>query len=181
MNVKKISGNSVEQNVLYKSKNPTPIKASSESLISYKNFVNDIVSISEEAKKHLTEDKNLINFDENLSELKDMLNKLDESSDSGDHYTDLIKCIQIAMRIMSGDSVPNKDKSFLAEHEPQMYSNAMLLKQKNDKPKKYDSILEDEKHDTTIDTLSLFSFEGHSESPSKESISINNIEISSEM
>lgn len=58
------------------------------------------------------------------------------------------------MRIMNGDSVPNKDKAYLLEHYPQMYTNAELLKRKNDNPKKYKSLLEDDKEEDVVEGVS---------------------------
>lgn len=107
-----------------------------------------------------------------------MLKYLEESSDKpNDKLDDRLKCIIIAMRIINGDHVPSKDRAFLAENEPEMYSNAILLRRQNDKPKKYDSLFEDKKNDPTDDISSPITFEGVSEKTSEESISRDNIEV----
>jgi len=179
MNIEKTLGVRVVQNIPHIPKNLILINPSSESLIPYKDLNQDTVSISVEAKNLLAEDENLMN--RNLEEFKEMMKQLRESSDGKNPYIDRIKCIQIAMRIMSGDNVPNKDKYFLAENEPQMYSNALLLRKQNDKPKDYDSILEDDEGDAMIDASSPISMRGSPENTSEESVSTDNIEVSLEI
>lgn len=99
----------------------------------------DSVSISDDARTLLCE-----------SEMARMLDQLRESSDPGNNpYMDKIKCLEIAMRIISGDHVPPKDKQFLMEHEPELFMRAQLLKRQKDNPKKYKSLLEGEKVDIT--------------------------------
>ncbi|NMA83174.1 MAG: hypothetical protein GX962_04840, partial [Epulopiscium sp.] len=46
--------------------------------------------------------------------------------------------------IMNGDRVPRKDEKFLAEKQPQMYSNAVMLRREREYYKKYKSVLDDE-------------------------------------
>lgn len=81
----------------------------------------------------------------------------------------------IATRIRNGDNVPNKDTRFLLENEPEMYLRAILFRQKNNNPKKYKSILEDEKNDSVEESSSGISsvYKGV-----EVSISVNNIEVS---
>ncbi|MBP5604210.1 MAG: hypothetical protein J6X60_01520, partial [Ruminiclostridium sp.] len=56
-------------------------------------------------------------------------------------------CMKIASRISRGDIVPGKDIKYLMEHEPDLYKQAIMLRMPNPKPKKYDSVLdEEEKH-----------------------------------
>ena len=107
-----------------------------------------------------------------------MLKQLRESSKASpdDPFTIRLKCIEIAIRIRNGDNVPNKDKRFLLENEPEMYSTALLFRRKNDNPKKYKSILEDEKDDLSEESPDAIS--SVSKSPIEESISDGNIEIS---
>lgn len=65
------------------------------------------------------------------------------NEDEGD--TDFLKCLEIARRIQGGHKVPERDRKFLAEKQPEMYLRAMLMKNQNPKdPKKYQSLLDDE-------------------------------------
>ena len=54
------------------------------------------------------------------------------------------KCLTIAQRITRGDTVPTKDIKYLMEHEPDLYKQAILMRQPNNDPKKHKSVLEDE-------------------------------------
>lgn len=58
----------------------------------------------------------------------------------------LIKCLKIARRIMKGDKVASQDQTFLAEHEPELYAKALMLRRNNDQPKDHDSLLEEEEN-----------------------------------
>ena len=153
-------------------------KPNLEDLKINKNFNDDTISISNEAKDLLEKEKNLMfdNINDESNMIAELLRQLEEASDpSNNPYDSFIKCIQIAMRIMNGDKVPRKDEKFLLENEPQMYSNALLLRRQNDKPKEYDSLLEDEKDDSN-DGTSTVEFKVASESPSVEVASTDNIE-----
>lgn len=115
------------------------------------DLLDAVVSISDEARELLAKEERLhFNHNEfNESELVQMLEQLRESSDpSNNSYMDKVKCLQIAMRIINGDKVPSKDRKFLMEKEPALYSQSILLSRKNDKPKKYKSLLDEEKSDT---------------------------------
>jgi len=50
----------------------------------------------------------------------------------------------IAHRITKGDKVPLKDMKYLMEHEPDLYKQAILMRQPNPKPKEHKSVLEEE-------------------------------------
>ena len=110
--------------------------------------------ISDQAKKLLEEQKLIEkdNKDDEIDIFKDMLRSVKESSDPKNNpYDSMIKCIQIATRIINGDKVPGKDEQFLMEKEPKMYSTAIMLRQHKENPKKHKSLLEDEnKKDITL-------------------------------
>lgn len=175
MNVDKLQGNQREQNILYKYKPLFPIMPSSDPLLFDKDF-KDIVSISEEAKDLFAEEKILINLNEDPNEIREMLRQLREAADAENPYMDRIRCLKIAMSIMNGDNVPNKDKQFLMENEPQMYSNAILFRRKNEKAKDLDSVLEEDTDDTAIDESSPTSVEA----PTSSSVDSTSVEISIE-
>lgn len=162
----------------YNYKNKVQHKSSLESLISDANINDDTVSISDEAKELLEEDKGLIFNDEDLFDVTEMLKQLRESSKTSpnDPLVVRLKCMIIAMRISSGDNVPSKDKRFLLENEPKMYSSAILLRKENDNPKKYKSILEDENDDPLEESSDVIS--SVSEGITEESISDEDVEVS---
>lgn len=123
------------------------IKDSSDDLKSGKALDKDKVIISAEAKKILEEQKLIEkdNKDMEAEMFKDMLKQVKESSNPKNNpYSAMIKCIEIATRIINGDKVPGKDEQFLMEHEPKMYTSAVMLRQQKESPKKHDSLLEDE-------------------------------------
>lgn len=145
MDMGKINNFNMNKDMLNNQKYPNNIKLKSEGSISKKNIINDMVSISNEAKELIAENENALYNNEKIGEIEQMLKDLKEASNKTGNPLDLFtKCIQIALRIMKGDNVPIKDMHFLAENEPELYSNALLLRQKKDKPKDHDSLLEDE-------------------------------------
>lgn len=170
-----------KQDTSYAPKNSIAKTEDSENLKTNKDFNTDTISISNDAKNLYDEEKNLMlnSIEDESNMIAEMLRQLEEAKNSDNPHDSFIKCIQIAMRIMNGDKVPRKDEQFLFENQPQMYSNALLLRRTNDKPKKYDSIIEDEKDDTT-DSAATLSFEAPSESSSETSVSSDNIEVSTD-
>ena len=67
------------------------------------------------------------------------------------------------MRIMNGDRVPMKDEQFLAETEPEMYANAIMLHRQNDDPKKFKSLLDDNKAETAPNDSPSVAIELHAQ------------------
>jgi hypothetical protein len=65
-----------------------------------------------------------------------------------DMYKAFAKCLKIAARVSRGDIVPVKDMKYLAEHEPDLYKQAILLRMPNPKPKKHKSLVDDEDEKT---------------------------------
>ena len=61
-----------------------------------------------------------------------------------DSFSTFSKCMTIAHRITKGDRVPMKDMKYLAEHEPDLYKQAIMMRQPNPKPKEHKSVLEEE-------------------------------------
>ena len=84
-----------------------------------------------------------------LESLNQQLESAKEQADAvGDSFKDMSKCLLIAMRITRGDIVPQKDMKFLSEHEPDLFKQAIMLRQPKENPKEWDSILEDEEENT---------------------------------
>lgn len=73
----------------------------------------------------------------------------EEAKAMEDSFKMFAKCLKIASRISKGDIVPMKDMKYLAEHEPDLYKQAILMRVPNSKPKKHKSVLDedDEKKD----------------------------------
>lgn len=89
------------------------------------------------------------------SMLEKELENADKQADAiGDSIETFSKCMKIASRIAKGDIVPPKDIKYLAEHEPDLYKQAIIMRVPNDKPKKHKSLVEDEdeKADSTSDS-----------------------------
>ena len=179
MNIEKIARVKfgVKQDTAYTPKNTDSNKSGSETVFSNKTPKDDTVSISNEARALLAKNEKPNPYDEKAREVAELIRQLEEAPDPSDNpYMDKIKCLQIAMRIMNGDHVPTKDRQFLLEKEPQMFSQALLLRRTNDNPKKYKSLIEDKKDDQSISESSPVSFEGAtqktpestSETPSSE-------------
>ena len=55
------------------------------------------------------------------------------------------KCRKIASRIMKGDKVPPQDQQFLMEADPEGYKLAIVCRTPKEKPKEWESVLEEEK------------------------------------
>lgn len=168
MSITKIGGVEVNYGTPYTPKNSVSNKSSLENPIA-NGYPNDtMISISDAARDLLAKEEKL-NFNDNAfneSELAQMLEQLRESSDpSNNPYMDKIKCLQIAMRIINGDKVPSKDRKFLMEKEPALYSQSILLSRKNDKPKKYKSLLDDEKSDAKTNQASPVSAQATAQAP----------------
>ena len=57
------------------------------------------------------------------------------------------QCRKIASRIMKGDKVPPQDERFLMEADPDGYKLALACRVPKEKPKEWDSVLEDEEEE----------------------------------
>lgn len=54
------------------------------------------------------------------------------------------KCRKIAARIMRGDKVPPQDEMYLMEHDQDGYKLALACRQPKEKPKEWESVLDEE-------------------------------------
>lgn len=105
----------------------------------------DQISLSDKAKR-LQEKEQLV---------RDLQKQVDEISSSNvNPYDELMKCLQIASRILKGDKVPQEDINFLVKHQPDLYSATMIMKQNKEDPKVHESLL-DEKNQSEVDLKSL--------------------------
>jgi len=59
-------------------------------------------------------------------------------------YKIMGKCMRIALRIMTGDNVPREDDKLLMEHYPEIHRRAWEMRMVKEKPKDWESEVEDE-------------------------------------
>lgn len=166
MNITKLDSSPIQANNILKSKKPTIDKEAEEKLLAAKKLEEDELYISDKAKKLLEKHEQFI---------EDRKQFIEELANLPEYEPDpRIICMQIAMRIISGDKVPDKDRQFLAENDPGMYSKALLLQRQNDDPKKHKSLLPDD-DDEDISSISS------SSSASTEDVSVSEVSESSEV
>lgn len=146
----KITNSSIPNNAFVSNSTGNNVEKSKEVLAEIKDENNqtketmDTLSLSDEAKKILAD----------AEAVKDIAQQLETSTKAElGPLDDLIKCMQIASRIIKGDKVPQADVNFLIEKNPKMYTSAVLMKQENKDPKKHESLLEDEKDNRVGDLL----------------------------
>ena len=97
------------------------VEISSEAIQKSKDIDDEMRKMSDELK----------NFNEQLEIARK------QSQAAGKMWETLIKCLKIAMRIMSGDIVPRADHRYLAKNEPEMYAKAITMRMNKDNPKKH--------------------------------------------
>ncbi len=184
MNIPIILKSGANINIPNDSKNFTSSQSPLEESINKPNFNRDTdaVFISGAARNVSQEQKSLATRIERFQTAMKLLDNLNETTEGReDGFSERLKCIKIALRIIKGDKVPLKDMVFLAEKEPGMYSNAILLKENNENPKKHKSIIGDEDSKATSDSPS-----GSAESPTPEyvaevSVTTEDIEVTVEL
>ena len=109
---------------------------------------------AEEQQKKQAEEQAAKQKEQEQKMLEEQLKSSKEEAEAmEDMFEAFAKCIKIAARITKGDIVPMKDMKYLAEHEPDMYKQAILMRMPNDHPKKHKSLVNDEDEDTD-DTMS---------------------------
>lgn len=105
-------------------------------------LIEDSIIISIDGKNKAEEEQN------RSQEMQDLMRQLENSREQakamGEDMKIRMKCLEIAMSIMSGDKVPLKDERYLAKHDLGLYAKALMMRVEKEKPKKLDSILEDE-------------------------------------
>ena len=68
----------------------------------------------------------------------------EQSEDAAEGWKIYIKCLRIAMRIISGDNVPEIDHQYLAKNDPELYGKAMSMKVHKQDPEDLDSISDED-------------------------------------
>lgn len=104
----------------------------------------------ERRQKQLQKEQDKLSQLEMLHE--ELVNSNKEAEAMGESFKVYSRCLTIASRIARGDSVPMKDMKYLAEHEPDMFKQAILLRVPNDHPKKHKSVLEDEEENESTES-----------------------------
>lgn len=62
------------------------------------------------------------------------------------------RCQKIASRIMRGDKVPPQDEMYLLDNDPDGYKLALACRKPKEKPKEWDSVLEDEEETASAES-----------------------------
>ena len=157
---------------------------------------NDTVEISNDAKEGFiksfldpedektTESKDLMaEWKEKLEKMRSEMNWLrDEirrageiAEGMGEAMRVMIKCLRIAMRIMSGHNVPDADHRFLMENDSSLYSKAVMMKIQKIDPEDLERLSEDEEENAEgsdgIDAASITAPDSASEAASEASTS----------
>ena len=114
----------------------------------------DTVSISVAGKeKSNTFQQKLEEMRNRYRTLHDELKRAEETaSGMAEECKEKIRCMRIAMRIMSGGKVPLADQRYLAEKDIELYTQAISMRIEKEDPEEYDRLSEDEKSDSVIDT-----------------------------
>jgi len=128
-------------------KAPDEGEPSQESTQTTQDVKGDTVEISQEAKQKSKD------INDQLQEMSDKLKWLEEQLEAAraqaqgaaDRWEVIIKCLKIAMRIISGNIVPRADHRYLAKNDPELYSKAITMRMPKENPKKYKRISKDEK------------------------------------
>lgn len=68
-----------------------------------------------------------------------------EADALGEQMKAMERCHKIAARIMRGDKVPPEDERYLMENDPDGYRLALAMRKPRKHPKKWESVLKDEK------------------------------------
>lgn len=68
----------------------------------------------------------------------------ESSEQRGEALKKQMKCLRIAMNIVSGDRVPPEDEAYLLKNDPELYNKSMSMRMPKKDPEECDSVLEDE-------------------------------------
>ena len=112
----------------------------------------DTVVVSEEAKRSAQDFQSKL--DEMRNKMRELREGLERAREAGEGaaeaWKEKIKCLQIAMRIMSGNKVPEADHRFLQEKDPDLYGKAITMRTEKIDPKEHDRLSEDEEEDGIV-------------------------------
>ncbi len=101
-----------------------------------------------------TADEKREDFNKILEELKMVEKELKESQEKNQQEKDALethmKCLKIALRIMTGNKVPLKDHRFLSKNDPALYGKSILMRIPKEKPIKYKAVTNKKDHEKNI-------------------------------
>ena len=138
----------------------------------------DILNISELGRKISREYEEFMEKIEDQKILLEIFRENRENLDRENGFDIKLKCFKIYLRIVSGDVVPLKDEQFLKEHEPELFTNALLFRKQKENPKKHKSLVKDK--DKDIESASAIGNKvggGEAEITTGDLLSMDNIEI----
>lgn len=110
----------------------------------------DRVEISKELSAVENEYEQMQDISDQLSELEMGIRNAEAARQQGEALAkaaeDMLKILEIFRRISNGDHVPLADENRLLEYSHELYMSAknMAFLKENDKPKKYDSLWDEE-------------------------------------
>jgi hypothetical protein len=139
-------------------------KTNESNVLIYFPKENDVAEISQEAKNKFINPPELDNekvteSKDKMSEWKDKLDQMrremnwlrDEirrageiAEGMGEAMREMIKCLRIAMRIMSGHNVPEADHRYLMDKDTALYSKAIMMRKEIIDPEDLERLSEDE-------------------------------------
>ncbi len=109
----------------------------------------------EEAQKKQLEEARQKQLESQKAMFQSQLESSKEQAEAvEDSFSTFSKCMTIAHRITKGDKVPTQDMKYLMENEPDLYKQAIMLRQPNPKPKEHKSVLEDEDLENNTESFS---------------------------
>ena len=108
--------------------------------------IEDIIEISKDARDKAEDFQSKL--DEMRSETRALREGLKQAAEAGEGaaaaWREKIICMQIAMRIMSGDKVPEEDHRYLRERDFELNSRAIQLRIEKKDPDEYDRLSKDD-------------------------------------
>ena len=110
------------------------------------------VEVTKEAKSKAIDWQSKL--DEMRNDMRTLREGLERAKELGEGaaeaWKEKIKCLQIAMRIMSGSKVPEADHRFLQDKDPELYGKAITMRMEKVDPKEHDRLSEDEEDEGIV-------------------------------
>jgi hypothetical protein len=152
-----------------------------------KNIYNNVLFEAEDDKTSESKDKmsewkeKLEQMRRDMNWLRDEIRRAGEIAEGmGEAMREMIKCLRIAMRIMSGHNVPEADHRYLMDKDTALYSKAIMMRKEIIDPEDLERLSEDEednKDSSEIDELSKLSADISTESSGDGSSTETAVEI----
>ena len=156
-----------------------PLSAPQNLLIQALSGATDALEISQLAKELSATESEVCphaqRFEERMAEIAEASRKMQSAREAADGAAEAwrikAKTLEIARRIIRGDNVPPADYSFLAEHNPELFKEAVTLRNisENDDPEDHDALSERDENKLANDINDLKGKEVPSFAPSMPS------------